>query len=279
MLALDESRAWCAATMRSHAKSFYLATRVLPRRKREAIEAVYAFCRDVDDTVDLPHLAADERCAKLDRCRNAIPGLADPRGTSEEPWYPALRDAYRCFNMEHVELQRLIYGCERDLLHVNLRTMEELEQYAALVAGSVGRCILPILGARDRDSLRLAELLGIAMQLTNVLRDVREDALNGRNYLPLAEIRPHNPSHVMRLVAQRARAYYRLCRTLPLRVPNDGSRAAILSAAALYERILDRVCERGFDPDAERAVVGTFSKARLFATSVFSAYTGFATIR
>ena len=265
--------------MRAHAKSFFLATRLLPLRKRQAIEAVYAFCRDVDDTVDNGVDSLRDRQLAIRRRRTDIAGLSDPAFEGSAPWFAALRHAHDEFWLSREQMLRLIDGCESDLTRDRIDSLEKLEWYGSMVAGSVGQCILPVLGARDEDSLALADRLGVAMQLTNVLRDVQEDAAMGRTYLPFTQFAAHSPAEVMRIVAQRARRHYRAGVSVASRLPNDGSRAAVLVAAALYERILDGVERKGFDPRAQRVIVGPVQKAGLVARSMVAAYTGFATIR
>ena len=279
MTTLAASQLFCASTMRRHAKSFYLSTRILPRRKREAIEALYAFYRSVDDAVDEGDSSPQTRRAYLSHFRRDVEGLAKARHRSCMPWYPALEAAYRDYAIDLRPLLELIDGCESDLDGVNVQRMADLERYAAAVAGTVGRSVIPILGAADADSLRRAEQLGIAMQYTNVLRDVKADAALGRNYLPLAEFPERERSEVMAAIARHARRGYEHAGVLATRLPNDGSRAALLMASNFYEAILHRVEILGFNPLADRAYVNAAAKFRLAARSVLSAYTGLAIIR
>ena len=139
--------------------------------------------------------------------------------------------------------------------------------------------MIPVLGAGDLDSCERAERLGIAMQLTNVLRDVEEDARLGRSYLPLAERAGVPLPEIMREIAERARTLYREAPILATRLPNDGSRTALLTAAVLYERILDRLERRDYDPAGGRVFVGVGAKVRVAVRCALAAHTGFATIR
>lgn len=279
MTALRASQLFCAQTMRRHAKSFYLSTRILPRAKREAIEALYAFFRIVDDTADEGSAPLTARCAQLEHFRRDVEGLAIPGYRSCAPWFPALASAYRDFAFDLSPLLELIDGCESDLIPADIGTLEELEAYARAVAGTVGRSVIPILGASDPDSLERAELLGVAMQYTNVLRDVHDDRAKGRNYLPCAAFPGAAPSHVMRAIALRARALYREASVLAGRLPNDGSRAALLMATVFYENILSAVERRGFDTEGRRVYVTDTQKLRLAAQCMLSAYTGLAIIK
>lgn len=276
---LDASRRFCAAVMRDHAKSFYLSTRILPRTKKAAIEALYAFFRCVDDAVDEGNASREERRRYLEHARRDVAGLSKPAYRSCARWFPALAAAHADFSLDLQPLFDLIDGCELDLDAVDVRSLAELERYAGLVAGTVGRSVLPVLGARDADSIARAERLGVAMQYTNILRDVREDRVRGRNYLPRAAFPHQTDSEVMRTIAEQARIGYREAAVLASRLPNDGSRAALLMAAAFYENILRGVELRGFDPQAQRVRVSDTAKLRLAMQCVVRAYTGFAIIR
>jgi 15-cis-phytoene synthase len=276
---LSASRAYCAGVMRKHSKSFFFSTRLLPRAKREAIEALYGFFRCVDDAVDEGTDPADARRTALEHYRRDVEGLYARRYRSCSPWFPALAAAFGDFSLDREPLLRLIDGCASDLAPVDVKTLAELERYSAAVAGTVGRSVIPILGAGDADSLERAEQLGIAMQFTNILRDTGADRKLGRNYLPFAQFPREPASSVMRTVAAEARKRYRAAAALAPRLPNDGSRAALLMAATFYENILSGVERRGFDPDARRVYVSDARKIGLAARCVVSAYTGLAIIR
>jgi phytoene synthase len=250
----------------------------LPLQKRRGIEALYAFFRCVDDAVDEGNVSNEDRRARLQRFRDAVGSLARSSAGCFEPWFPALSSAFERYELDTQPLLELIDGCESDLHGVNFERMADLERYARAVAGTVGRSVMPVLGAADADAIALGERLGVAMQLTNVLRDVDEDRRLGRNYLPFREFAGVASEDVMRLVAARARAYYESGRTVAKRVPNDGSRAALLMAATFYEGILTRLERRGFEP-AGRAYVGHVAKWGLAAKCFVSAYTGLAIIK
>ena len=269
---------YCRRVMRLHARSFYFATRVLPLEKRRGIEALYAFFRDVDDAVDEGDVSNEERRSRLRGFRNAIQSLSLPGERSSAPWFSALSRTFERYELDTRPLLDLIDGCESDLGDVNFERMADLERYSRAVAGTVGRSVMPVLGACDAEALSLGERLGVAMQLTNVLRDVDEDRRLGRNYLPMGEYPGAASKDVMRFVALRARAYYESGRTAAKCVPNDGSRAALLMAATFYEGILTKLERRGFEP-VGRAYVGSVAKWGLAAKCFVSAYTGFAIIK
>jgi phytoene synthase len=275
----DTSQAWCSAVMRANAKSFYFSTRLLPRAKREAVEALYALFRTVDDFADEPEYSDRQRLLGIEAIERDLEHLDDPEYLTDAPWFAAVRRAFESFPIDLAAAQRLIAGCKRDLEPVEIVSMDELERYSAAVAGTVGLCSMPILGAGDPDSLARGERLGIAMQLTNILRDVDEDRRLGRNYLPMQAFPGHSVPEVMHAIAGVARRYYSESRVLASRVPNDGSRAALLVTSDIYGGILDHLERRNFDPSLGRAYVGTGEKLRRALRCVVVAYTGFATIK
>lgn len=279
MNALERSRAWCASVMREHAKSFFFSTRMLPREKRHAVEALYGVCRTADDLADEPGLPREARELAFDAMLFDLHAIGDPRHRSDAPWYEAVRAALTAFPIDVRDAIALVRGCRGDLDQRPIRTLDDLYAYAAAVAGTVGRCSMPILGARDDDSLARGERLGIAMQYTNILRDVDEDARMRRHYLPRESFPGCTTPAVMREVAQRAREYYAEARILARRVPNDGSRAALLMTSDIYGGILDELERRGYDPRRGRAYVRTGEKLRRAARALVQSYVGFATIK
>lgn len=279
MTSLDRSRPWCAAVMRAHAKSFYFSTRLLPAVKRRAVEALYGLFRTADDLADEPGMPLRERYAEFERMLEAVANLRAPGYTCDAPWFAAVRDAVERFPIALDDVRRLIEGCRSDLEDPGIATVEDLYRYSAAVAGTVGRCSMPILGAADADSLDRGERLGIAMQYTNVIRDVAEDRALGRNYLPQQEFPGASDAQIMRELAGIAREYYREARVLAARVPNDGSRAALLMTAEIYGGILDRVERQDYDPLRGRAYVPGREKIWRAARCLIEAYTGLPTIR
>lgn len=275
MLDVEHSQRWCAQTMRAHATSFYFSTRLLPALKREAIEALYGLFRFTDDAADEPGPKLSERRASFARIRADIDGLPMFSHRTHAPWFMAVRRAFERFPIDIQDVRRLASGCESDLEPQPIRTMRDLEAYSASVAGTVGRCTLPVLGLRDDDSLRRAERLGIAMQYTNILRDIQKDREMGRHYLPTDAFPEVALSELMAIVAQSARTYYRECEVLAARLPNDGSRAALLITSSVYEGILDRLRRRKYDPSGERVYVPLESKMLIAFRSLYRSYVGF----
>ena len=272
---LQASRAWCADVMRTHAKSFYFSTRLLPKFKREAIEALYGLFRFADDTADEPGPTMETRREIFSQIRRDVAGLRRPGHRSQMPWFAAVNDALERYPIDLNDIERLIRGCESDLEPPSIATLRDLETYAAAVAGMVGRTTLAVLGASDLDSLRRGERLGIAMQFTNVLRDIEEDRRMGRSYLPHASFPGLSTEALVAKLSGVARAYYREAEVLAARLPNDGSRAAVLMAASIYRGILDRLVRGGYDPLRGRVYVPLASKVTIALREIIHAYVGF----
>jgi phytoene synthase len=179
----------CESQTRAAAANFYYGIRLLPRRKRAAMCAVYAFARRIDDIGD-GTLPAAEKLRRLDEAKLALAGLRDGgAGAGEDPVLVALADATARFALPLDSLDDLIEGVRMDVLETAYASFDELLLYCRRVAGSIGRLCLAIFGSRDpRAAAQFADDLGVAMQLTNITRDLREDALRGRVYLPAQEL-------------------------------------------------------------------------------------------
>ena len=192
-----DAYAHCASITRARAANFYYGIRLLPHDRRRGMCAVYAFARRIDDIGD-GSLEPGEKLRRLDAEAHTLTDLelADhPAQWSSDPVMLALADTYRRFALPPGALGELIAGVRMDVNGVSYERFEDLVLYCRRVAGAIGRVCLPIFGARDEVSTAgpeaetLADDLGVAMQLTNILRDVREDAENGRVYLPAEDLR------------------------------------------------------------------------------------------
>lgn len=194
--ALAEAYGHCEAVTRAEAANFFYGIRLLARERRRAICAVYAFARRVDDIGD-GELSREEKLRLLDAEDAALAAVERGGGSTAgaDPVMVALADAYRSFPLPHGALGELIEGVRMDVAGATYEQFEELVLYCRCVAGAIGRVCLAIFGLRDESVVgravaeRLADELGVAMQLTNILRDVREDAENGRVYLPAEDLR------------------------------------------------------------------------------------------
>lgn len=246
----------CRQIARSAAKNFYYGFVLLPPEKRDALCALYAFMRGVDDISDEPGALEDKR-AGFARCREAMERALAGNGTNDPVW-TALRDAVSRFRIPPRYLHDLVSGAEMDLTISSYETFEDLRKYCYHVAGAVGLCCLYVFGFTDSKAPELAEKLGIAFQLTNILRDVRGDLAIGRIYLPqedfakfgcdakdLEHAGESEPvAQLLQFEAERAWQFYREgWELLPL-VSAD-SRAALWGMARIYSGILERIKERG----------------------------------
>jgi phytoene synthase len=252
---------------RKSRSNFFYAFLVLPRAQREAIYACYAFCRIVDDAVALGQDRAAQR-AELARWREEIARVYE--GRAQHPAGQRLQVALRRFPIPRHALEEIIAGVEMDLDHPTYETWDALYPYCYRVASAVGLCCIEIFGYSDARAREYAVNLGVALQLTNILRDVQVDARNGRTYLPQADLRRfgvttedlaggrYTPQFVqlMTFEAGRAREYYqRAWAALP---PADARR---LFAAEImgrtYFALLHAIEARRFDVFGRRVTVPT----------------------
>jgi phytoene synthase len=246
----------CARIVRRSGSSFAAAFWMLPAPRRRALHAVYAFCRLADDIADDPAVRGD-RGRLIARWRDEL--NAAYLGKSEHPVGIALGDAVHRFRLPQELFLDLLLGVESDLRGEPIERFEDLRLYCYRVASTVGLLVVSLLGCRSPRALAYAETLGIAVQLTNVLRDVGTDAASGRIYLPredLArfEISPEmllarEPSDSLRLLlafeAERARIHFE--RAAELLPPEDRRRLRAAEAmGAIYRALLDELHQRGF---------------------------------
>jgi 15-cis-phytoene synthase len=167
--------------------SFYYAFLFLPPARRAAITAFYAFCREIDDVVDEvhdPHVAQ----TKLHWWRQQVVRACTPGGVADHPALQALQPHLAAYGIEASHLLQVIEGCEQDLSQSRYLDYAQLQHYCHLVAGVVGEVAARIFGQTDASTTGYAHRLGLAFQLTNIIRDVGEDALRGRIYLPIHEL-------------------------------------------------------------------------------------------
>ena len=243
----------CEEITRAEARNFSYGIRLLPKPKRQAMSALYAMARRIDDVGDGP-LPQDEKLARLADLRADIDTLAD-RGLSDpdDPVLVGLRHAIDHFPIPTAALNEIVAGCEQDAVGKEYATIAETEEYCRLVAGSVGRLSLGVFGTSgDPDqAAKLADVLGIALQLTNILRDIVEDRGMGRVYLPTADIEQFGcapdltgPTEAVgKLVvfeAERAERHFAEGLKL-LAMLDHRSRACTGAMAGIYHRLLARI--------------------------------------
>lgn len=254
--ALEAAYAHCEAVVRHSHSSFAAAFWMLPAPKRRALHAVYAFCRLADDIADDPQVGGDRR-RLLARWRRE---LADAyRSKSEHPVGIALCDTVHRYRLPEETFQDLLDGVESDLNGEPIDSFEDLRRYCYRVASTVGLQIVRILGFRNARSLEYAKALGIAVQLTNVLRDVGEDAAAGRIYLAREDldrlgVAPRDLLEVplreevrllLALYAERARIQYERADEL---LPAEDARMLRPAQAMgrIYRTLLEELQRRGF---------------------------------
>jgi phytoene synthase len=267
----------CARITRHAAANFYYGICLLPRRKRWAMSAVYALSRRVDDIGD-GSLAVDTKLAALAVERDRLAALGRGEPDIADPVMMALGDAGPRFELPLDAFASLIDGVELDVRCQRYETFPELVIYCRHVAGSIGRLCVAIFGSGEPAAPALADDLGVAMQLTNILRDVREDAARGRVYLPAEDLRrfgiedpataPVGPlAELVRFEAARNREWFR--RGLELTdLVDPRSRSCLLAMTAIYRGILDRIDEQPAEVLAHRISLPPWEKAWLATRSL-----------
>ena len=253
---------YCQKKAASSGSSFYYSFLFLPTEQRQAIIALYAFCREVDDVVDE---CSDEQIArtKLEWWRKEIHQLFE--GGPKHPVTKALEPAIKRYNLPVEHFIEIIDGMQMDLEYNAYPTFKELSLYCHRVASIVGLMSVEIFGYEDRKTLKYAHDLGMAFQLTNILRDVREDAERGRIYIPLDELErfdvssedllalknTDNMNALFKFQAERAKEYYQRAYqnlTEADRYPQISG----LIMAAIYEAILNEIEKDGFQVMKQR---------------------------
>ncbi|HEX3607854.1 MAG TPA: phytoene/squalene synthase family protein [Candidatus Dormibacteraeota bacterium] len=254
----------CARIARGSARTFYIAFCLLPARRRHAIHAVYAFSRAADDVADDPALPAAEKLRRLGELREGLARVY--AGTPRTPQQAALTAAAAEFAIPRALLETLVDGVAMDVSPRRHADLAALHEYCHAVAGVVGQMCVRVFGSATAEADALAGELGFALQLTNILRDLAEDAADGRFYLPLDELAAHGldeaavlaavpgdgpAARFLQAQAERAAAAFAAAdRLLPL-VPR-GSRPCLAGIALLYRTLLERLRERDCAPEPVR---------------------------
>jgi len=254
---------YCQDKTQRSGSSFYYSFLFLPAQKRRAITALYAFCREVDDVVDE---CTDVTVARttLNWWRQEVANLF--HGTPQHPVTRALKPLLEHFNLPQEYFLEIIDGMEMDLDNTEYADFSQLALYCYRVASVVGLLSAEIFGYQDRQTLNYAHDLGMAFQLTNILRDVREDAQRGRIYLPLDEMaqfgitreqliegREHNGmKQLFSLQAQRAEGFYDKAFSKLPEEDRYAQRSGIIMAA-IYRRMLQRIIDEDY-PVLERRI-------------------------
>jgi len=273
----------CRHIARSAAKNFYYGFLALPAKKRDALSAVYAFMRRADDISDDPAIPAEQRREKLAEWMNGFRRVVEGERT-DDPVLFALADAQKHYNIPLEWLEKLVQGTGMDVPpqpenatgaapQLQYETFDQLYGYCYHVASVVGLVCIRIFGYRDARAEKLAEETGVAFQLTNILRDVKEDAGLGRVYLPREDFvrfgldaqalangsAPQSLRPLLEFEAQRAREYYRAGDEL-LPLINEDSRAALWTLVEIYRRLLQKIVARDYDVFTRRVALSPAEK-------------------
>ena len=275
---LSEAYRQCEQITWTQARNFAYGIRLLPAPKRRGLAVIYAFARRIDDIGDgtLPgrqaDMPAEQKIADLEAARRAVLNLDGASGTSlDDPVLLALADVKRNFPVPMEAFGELIDGCVADVRGTRYETFEDLHHYCRCVAGSIGRLSLGVFGSDDLPTAEsLADSLGVALQLTNILRDIREDHENGRVYLPAEDLAKFDidldapsASQFIRLVefeAERAREWYAAGWQL-LPMLDRRSAACTGAMAGIYRRLLERIAAQPAAVLDSRVSLSTGEKA------------------
>lgn len=278
---LGNSYAYCRALARKRARNFYYAFAVLPKDKRDAICAVYAFLRYCDDIADDPGIATN-RTRLLEAWREAL-DLAIGGDFSRSRILPAFHDTLVRFDIPSGYFHELIDGAIQDLNNVKYSTFDELYDYCYKVASVVGLVCIHIFGFDAPVAKRYAEYCGIAFQLTNILRDISEDAAMGRVYIPDEDLWAFGYSaeelsqgvqddryrRMMSFETNRARDFYNAARPL-LGLVHGSGKPCLCAMMGIYSAILDRIERRDYDVFANRVSLSSFHKIAIASKAVVS---------
>jgi len=287
---LSHAYAVCRGIARRSAKNFYYGFLVLPSEKRNALCAVYAFMRHADDISDDTQLNPEQKRQKLDEWLQSANAVIGGQAT-DDPVLMALADAQQRFSISPQLFEKLVHGTSMDLdipageatPAVVCRTFEDLKQYCYYVASIVGLVCIRIFGYEDKKAEFLAEDCGLAFQLTNIIRDVKEDAGMGRIYIPEEDLERFRfgaerftPAEwsgpavsadwrpLLEYEADRARRYYESAKWL-IELINEDSRAALWVLVEIYSRLLNKIAARNYDVFTERVSLTFWEKLKVLS--------------
>lgn len=280
----------CRSITRTAAKNFYYSFLVLPRRKREALCAVYAFMRRCDDISDDNSAPISDRRTKLADWLDALQNAAAGRPT-DDPVLLALADTQRRYKIPLELLEQLAAGTAMDLqeeeqedepgfarsaIFLRYQTFDDLAQYCYRVASVVGLVCIKIFGYREAAAEPLAERCGMAFQLTNIIRDVKEDAAMGRVYLPQEDLNRFGLTAddlsgtpdavrlrpVLAMEADRAREFYRAAEEL-IPLVNEDSQPALWVLVTIYRSLLEKIAAKQFDVFGDKISLTVSEKVKV----------------
>jgi len=278
MNAVDQSYEYCTRVARTRAKNFYYSFLLLSKPQRRAMCAIYAFMRFCDDLSDEPGATI----GAIERWSVELEDALEGRFSGHALW-PAFHHTVRRFGIPHQYFREMIEGVASDMEPRRFANFEELYHYCYQVASVVGLTIIHIFGFDTRSALPLAEKCGVAFQLTNILRDIREDAANGRVYLPLDDLARFGVTEedlraghrneaflkLMRFEADRARAYYNESQLL-LDLIHPRSRPSLWALVSIYSGLLERIKHSNYDVFTRRVRLSSLEKSWIVVRALVS---------
>jgi phytoene synthase len=278
-VSVSDSYQYCAHLSRTRAKNFYYSFLCLPPQKRLSMCAIYAFMRYSDDLSDDESNVPTDRTAQIDQWRAAFRRAMSGDYGDSRVW-PAFHDTVKRYQIPERYFEELIDGMVMDLEPRRYERWEDTYGYCYHVASVVGLVCIHVWGFKDPSALELAEANGIAFQLTNILRDLREDAQMGRVYLPQEDLRRFGYTEaelaagteneafraLMRFEVDRAREYYDRAAPLTALLEPD-SRPCYEAMRAIYRGILEQIVAANFGVLSHRAKVPTWRKVSIAATA------------
>ncbi len=244
----------CKKTTKKHAKSFYFSSFLLPPEKRYAAFAIYDFCRFADDIMDKSTFNSTEKAAEINKLSGKLDMIYNYTLPADDRLY-ALKHTINKFDIPEKYFRDLLSGLMLDEGKVRFESFNQLRTYCYHVAGVVGLILTHVFGIKDKNALDYAESLGIAMQLTNILRDIKEDALSDRIYIPQEDLLKFNYTEtdiknsvindnfnkLMKFQIDRAEKYYKNSLSGMPYLSNDGSRSTAMIMYKTYSSILRRI--------------------------------------
>ena len=262
-------------------KSFYFSARFLPKEKRWATYALYGFCRFADNLIDNPRTRPKQQLISEVACFRRELKLAYRWGESEHPILKPFILVAKKYGIPIEYPLDLLKGVQMDIEAIRYKTFEELYVFCYRVASVVGLMMTHIMGYKDENAFKYAEKLGVAMQLTNILRDVKEDKKMGRIYLPVEELQQFGVTEddvinenfndqfrqLMKFQVERAHDYY-LEANHGIPMLNTDSQFAIYSSSKIYQGILRKIEARNYNPFLGRVYVPLGKKFRILMKEV-----------
>jgi phytoene synthase len=271
-ITLEASYAFCRRIARTRARNFYYSFLLLSREQRDSMCAIYAFMRYCDDISEGGEYSAQA----IEQWGRVLDLVLAGEGGNVNPLWRAFYDTVQRYRIPHQYFHEMIQGVSSDTHPREIKTFDELYRYCYQVASVVGLTIIHIFGFDTPEALTLAEKCGIAFQLTNILRDVREDRENRRIYLPAEDIQRFsaNLTHydqnfidLMRFEANRAEAYYQESRPL-IALVHQKSRRSLWALIEIYRRLLSKIEQSNFEVLDRRIRVPTPEKLAILAKAI-----------